>query len=760
MISPVEELTAPLLRREVTLDEGHGPVTSAELHVSSQGIFEAFVDGVPVGPDVLSPGWSSYEWRLRYRSYDVAELLHATSVLGISLGNGWYRGRLSWNGHRDFYGDRLGVIAQLEVVFADGHRQLVVTDESWSAGPSETLADDLYDGQTIDARRRDDRVAEAGTDPCRVGGRRGPGLRRTAPDAVRRPTRRPARDPTSRRDLDLAVRAHARRLRAEPRRLAAVHACAARPARRSPCGTPRCWRTGSSGSGRCGRRGRPTGSCSAATSTSSSRPRPSTGSATRRSPGGPRSRPASSRPTRWRPWSCTPTCAGPATSRAPTTCSTSCTATWSGGCAATSSTSPATARSATSASAGPATSRSSPRRPRSSTTSAGFLRDWLVDLGLEQRAQDGLVPFVVPDVLKYEEHPTEFPAPETAAIWSDAAVWVPWALWQAYGDPAVLADQYDSMAAHVSRVESLLSPSGLWDTGFQFGDWLDPQAPPDRPFEATRGQRRRGHGLPLPDARGSWRRRPPSRATTRTQSASTRWPTGPARPSRATTSRTTAPSPATRRRSTPSRSSSACSTTTGRRGRGTGSPSSSPRTATTSAPASPGRRSSPTPSPRPGTSTRPTGCLLERDLPLLAVPRHHGRDDHLGTLGLDAPRRQHQPRRDDQLQPLRTRRRRRLDAPHGRRAGPARARLPPGPGRPPPGRRPDLGGRRAWRPCTGWSACGGTSTARSSAWTSQLPADVTGVVSLPGQADTEVTGTARVVAPARGAVSLLGGADA
>ena len=63
-----------------------------------------------------------------------------------------------------------------------------------------------------------------------------------------------------------------------------------------------------------------------------------------------------------------------------------------------------------------------------------FLRDWLVDLALEQQAQDGLVPFVVPDVLKYEEHPTEFPAPETAAIWSDAAAWVPWALWQAYGD--------------------------------------------------------------------------------------------------------------------------------------------------------------------------------------------------------------------------------------------------------------------------------------------------------------------------------------
>ena len=51
MISPAEELVgAPLLRREVTLDDGHGAVASATLHVSSLGIFEAFVDGVPVGP--------------------------------------------------------------------------------------------------------------------------------------------------------------------------------------------------------------------------------------------------------------------------------------------------------------------------------------------------------------------------------------------------------------------------------------------------------------------------------------------------------------------------------------------------------------------------------------------------------------------------------------------------------------------------------------------------------------------------------------
>ena len=113
-----------------------------------------------------------------------------------------------------------------------------------------------------------------------------------------------------------------------------------------------------------------------------------------------------------------------------------------------------------------------------------FLRDWLANLAAEQRAANGMVPFVVPDVLKYIEQPAHRPAAETTAIWSDAAVWVPWALWQAYGNLHVLSDQFDSMVAHVHRIESLLSPTGLWDTGFQFGDWLDPTAPPDEPAAA------------------------------------------------------------------------------------------------------------------------------------------------------------------------------------------------------------------------------------------------------------------------------------
>ena len=159
MIGPDSDFDgAPLLRTEFPLDTGHGDVVDAMLQATARGVFTACIDGVAVSDDVLSPGWSSYEWRLRYRSYDVTDLLRSATdpgvVLGLELGNGWFRGRLAWGGNRALYGPELGALAQLEIRFEDGHTQTVVTDESWAAGPSAVVANDLYDGETIDARLR------------------------------------------------------------------------------------------------------------------------------------------------------------------------------------------------------------------------------------------------------------------------------------------------------------------------------------------------------------------------------------------------------------------------------------------------------------------------------------------------------------------------------------------------------------------------------------------------------------------------------
>jgi alpha-L-rhamnosidase len=86
------------------------------------------------------------------------------------------------------------------------------------------------------------------------------------------------------------------------------------------------------------------------------------------------------------------------------------------------------------------------------------------------------VPLVIPDVL-------ESPLP-AAAAWGDAATLVPWVLYQRTGDVGLLERQLPSMRAWVDYIAGLAGADRLWTGGFQLGDWLDPTAPHDAPFEA------------------------------------------------------------------------------------------------------------------------------------------------------------------------------------------------------------------------------------------------------------------------------------
>lgn len=102
----------------------------------------------------------------------------------------------------------------------------------------------------------------------------------------------------------------------------------------------------------------------------------------------------------------------------------------------------------------------------------GVLGSWLTDLAIEQRIS-GSVPWVVPDVLPNPSSPT--------ALWSDVAVSLPWTLYREYGDEDILRRSYASMTSFIRQVAGLLDESGLWSKGFQYGDWLDPDAPMDNP---------------------------------------------------------------------------------------------------------------------------------------------------------------------------------------------------------------------------------------------------------------------------------------
>src|SRR6185436_12516000 len=106
----------------------------------------------------------------------------------------------------------------------------------------------------------------------------------------------------------------------------------------------------------------------------------------------------------------------------------------------------------------------------------GLLQSWLRDLVVDQRKSGGKVPHVIPNVLGKNS--------AAAAAWADAATVVPWVIYQRFGDSKILADQFKSMCAWVDHIASLAGESRLWDKGFQFGDWVDPTAPPDKPAQA------------------------------------------------------------------------------------------------------------------------------------------------------------------------------------------------------------------------------------------------------------------------------------
>lgn len=141
----------PLLRRSFTLDR---PVASARLYVTAHGLYEVEINGSRVGDDALSPGWTVYGQRLRYYTYDVTDqLAQGENAVGAWLADGWYRGRIGFNGgHQNLYGDKVALLAQLHVTHDDGSVTIVSSDANWRASFGPILFSSLYKGESFDAR--------------------------------------------------------------------------------------------------------------------------------------------------------------------------------------------------------------------------------------------------------------------------------------------------------------------------------------------------------------------------------------------------------------------------------------------------------------------------------------------------------------------------------------------------------------------------------------------------------------------------------
>ncbi|KAI8235525.1 putative beta-glucosidase O [Colletotrichum sp. SAR 10_96] len=139
-----------LFRREFKSEDR---VQSARLYVTAQGIYEAEINGKRVGDYFLAPGWTSYDGRLQYQTYDVTEhISYSSNCIGIRVAEGWFNGRIGFEGgRRSIWGTRTAVIAQLEITYEDGRSETIITDDTWKVTRGPTKLAEIYDGEKYDA---------------------------------------------------------------------------------------------------------------------------------------------------------------------------------------------------------------------------------------------------------------------------------------------------------------------------------------------------------------------------------------------------------------------------------------------------------------------------------------------------------------------------------------------------------------------------------------------------------------------------------
>ena len=460
---------SPILRREF---EVAAEVVKARLYVTSLGVHQVSINGRPVSDELLNPGWSTYKHRLLAATYDVTSMVReGLNVVAGVLGDGWYRGRLGWDANdRCRYGTELGLVAQLELELADGSTQEIATDETWWAATGEIRSADLYDGATIDLRQHKLGWQQPGYDatdwkpakvtpfdPSLIEPRSAPPVRPVArfevepvvgPDGsvrldcgqniagfVRLRVKGKAGDQVTVRHAEVLEpdgSLHTRSLRSA-RATDSYTLADDQPTELEPAFTFHGFRYAEVQSD----------------AEVLSAEFVAVSSDTDRRGHFECSDQDLNRFHENVVWSqrdnfvSVPTDCPQRDERLG----------WTGDAQAFAKTASVLYDSQT------------------------FWSGWLKDLALDQHDTLG-VPTVVPDVVLDGE------ARYGRAGWGDAATIVPWAVYEAYGDSLVLHDQFESMRKSVDSYRGRQEADGLLGTSMQFGDWLDPDAPSERPWEA------------------------------------------------------------------------------------------------------------------------------------------------------------------------------------------------------------------------------------------------------------------------------------
>ena len=158
----------PQMRKQFDI---HKKIRSAVAYITAHGLYEAQINGQRVGDAYLTPGWTSYNKRLQYQTYDVTDLLkEGNNAIGVMLGNGWYRGIIGFADHKNVYGKDIALLLQINITYEDGTIGVITSDESWKSSTGEVRYSEIYNGETIDHNKTTAGWTEPGFDDSKWSG--------------------------------------------------------------------------------------------------------------------------------------------------------------------------------------------------------------------------------------------------------------------------------------------------------------------------------------------------------------------------------------------------------------------------------------------------------------------------------------------------------------------------------------------------------------------------------------------------------------
>lgn len=148
-----DQSISPYIRKSLHFER---KVTKARLYITGLGLYWLEVNGEKVGNDFFAPGCTGIDRLIQVYTYDLTkQLAQGDNVLGVMMGNGWTKGLFGTSSkfHLEPYLDDYLLKAELRVEFEDGSEQVIVTDDSWKCTASPILADSIYDGEVFDERK-------------------------------------------------------------------------------------------------------------------------------------------------------------------------------------------------------------------------------------------------------------------------------------------------------------------------------------------------------------------------------------------------------------------------------------------------------------------------------------------------------------------------------------------------------------------------------------------------------------------------------